>query len=215
MRFTVVLFDLDGTLTDPEVGITRSLAYALDAVGRPVTDLASLRSLIGPPLIEAFTEMGLTPAEVDRALASYRERYTEVGMFENELIDGMASLLADLVSDGIRLGIATSKPERFAMTIVEHFGIAEHFEVVAGASFDESRRHKDEVIAYAMEGLGDPEPRDAVMVGDREHDVLGARANAIDAIGVLWGYGSRAELEAARPLALVATLSELRALLAG
>jgi phosphoglycolate phosphatase len=207
----IVLFDLDGTLSDPAAGITRSLAFALDAVGRPVADPDSLRWLIGPPLLDAFAEMGLSRGDVDRAIAAYRERYTTVGMFENVLIPGIDALLSELVDAGQRLALATSKPEPFAIGILDHFGLRDRFEVVAGATLDNRRRHKDEVVLHALEHLGLPDPGSVLMVGDREHDVVGASEHGVDTIGVLWGFGSREELELAGAKTIVESVAELRA----
>jgi phosphoglycolate phosphatase len=205
-----VLFDLDGTLTDPAAGITRSLAHAFNAVDRPVPDELTLRSLIGPPLLDAFGAMGMDDEEADAAIVAYRERYATVGVYENALIPGVDELLQDLAASGLRLAIATSKPEPFAHTILEHFGIADAFTVVAGATFDQRRRHKDEVILHALEHLGLPDPQTVAMVGDREHDVIGAAAHDVATVGVLWGYGSRAELEAAGARSIVETMEQLR-----
>jgi phosphoglycolate phosphatase len=206
----VALFDLDGTLTDPSAGITRSLAHALAVVGRPVDDPDELRWLIGPPLLDAFAEMGMSHDDVDRAIAAYRERYSTVGMFENVLIPGIDAVLTELVGAGQRLALATSKPEPFAIRILEHFGLRDRFDVVAGATLDNRRRHKDEVVLHALEHLGLPDPRSVLMVGDREHDVVGASAHDVDTIGVLWGFGSREELARAGAKLLVETVAELR-----
>jgi phosphoglycolate phosphatase len=211
--YSTVLFDLDGTLTDPGVGIIRSITHALETVGRPIDDPGSLRHLIGPPLVDGFSSLGLAPDEVDGAIRAYRERYAEIGLFENELIPGIEVLLDDLATHGVTMAVATSKPEPFARTIVEHFGISERFSVVAGATLDNRRRHKDEVILHALEHLALPDPSTVVMVGDREHDVFGAIENDVAAIGVLWGYGSRAELSTAGATAIAATVDELRDLL--
>lgn len=213
MPYDHILFDLDGTLTDPEAGITRSLAHALDAIGRPVDDPSSLRALIGPPLVDAFAAMGLSPSEIDTAIAAYRDRYASVGLFENALVDGIDTLLVELHEAGARLAVATSKPEPFACTILEHFGVRDCFGVVAGATLDNRRRHKDEVVLHALEHLGLPHPSTAVMVGDREHDVVGAAQHGLDTIGVLWGYGSKDELAVAGATRIVATVDELRAAL--
>jgi phosphoglycolate phosphatase len=210
-----VLFDLDGTLTDPAVGITRSLAHAFAAVGRPVPGFAALRGLIGPPLVDAFGSMGLHTDEIDGAIAAYRERYVETGMFENALVPGIEALLDELVSAGVRLAIATSKPEPFAVTILEHFAIADRFDAIAGATLDQRRRHKDEVVLHALELLGLPPAPGTVMVGDREHDVHGAAEHDVRTVGVLWGYGPRAELEAAGAWRVVETPVELRDVLLG
>lgn len=213
-NYRTALFDLDGTLTDPEVGILRSLGYALEAAGRPVDgDLRTLRHLIGPPLVDGFASLGLDAAEVDVAITAYRERYAEVGLFENALIPGIDVMLAELAQHGMVMAVATSKPEPFAHTIVEHFGISEFFVVVAGASLDNRRRHKDEVILHALEHLSLPDPSSVVMIGDREHDVFGAAEHGVATIGVLWGYGSREELTSAGAKAIVETVDELRDLL--
>jgi phosphoglycolate phosphatase len=211
----VALFDLDGTLTDPAVGITRSIAHAFDAVGREVPGEDVLRSFIGPPLVDAFGALGLSDADVDRAIGAYRERYSSIGVYENALIPGVTELLERLQQAGMRLAVATSKPEPFAHTILDHFGIDAAFSVVAGATLDQRRRHKDEVVLHALEHLGLPDPGRVRMIGDREHDVLGAAAHGVATIGVLWGYGSRAELEAAGAQVVVATVPELAAELLG
>lgn len=212
-RWPVVLFDLDGTLTDPQVGITRCLAHGLAAVGMPVDDPATLRPFIGPPLIEGFGAMGVPAHRVDDAIAAYRERFVTIGMFENALIDGIDALLGALAGAGARCAVATSKPEPFAVTILEHFAIADAFEVIAGATLDHRRRHKDEVIAHALDALAYPDPADVVMIGDREHDVHGAREHGVASIGVLWGYGSHGELADAAADEIVETVDALAALL--
>jgi phosphoglycolate phosphatase len=212
-RWPVVLFDLDGTLTDPLVGITRCLAHALEAVGIPAPEPAQLADHIGPPLIEGFTAMGVPASRIDEAIAAYRERFARVGMFENALIDGVVELLDTLAVAGAQLAVATSKPEPFAVQILEHFAIADRFEMIAGATLDNRRRHKDDVIAHALDGLAYPEPHRVVMIGDREHDVFGARAHGLVSVGVLWGYGSRGELEAAGVDHVVDTVEALTALL--
>lgn len=211
--YTTVLFDLDGTLTDPGVGIIRSISHALETVGHPVDDPQSLRHLIGPPLVDGFSSLGLDEHEVDGAMRAYRERYAEIGLFENALIPGIDQLLADLGRHGLRMAVATSKPEPFARTIVEHFEISDHFVVVAGATLDNSRRHKDEVILHALEHLALPDRATVVMIGDREHDVFGAAEHDVASIGVLWGYGSSDELISAGATAIAATVDELRDLL--
>jgi phosphoglycolate phosphatase len=212
---TIALFDLDGTLTDPAAGITRSLAHALDAVGRPRPDHTTLLSLIGPPLVDAFGEMGLDGDETERAIAAYRDRYSRVGMYENALVPGIDDLLHELTAAGFTLAVATSKPEPFAHSILGHFGLDGQFPVVAGATFDQSRRHKDEVVLHALEHLGLPDPSTVVMIGDREHDVQGAAVHGVATIGVLWGYGSRTELQAAGASSIVETVADLRKSLLG
>jgi phosphoglycolate phosphatase len=154
--------------------------------------------------------MGMGADETEGAIAAYRERYSRVGIYENALIPGVDALVRQLTDVGVRLALATSKPEPFAHTILEHFGIEGAFSIVAGATLDQQRRHKDEVVLHALEHLGLPDPSRVVMVGDREHDVLGAAAHDVGTIGVLWGYGSREELEAAGARSIVTTVEELR-----
>jgi len=208
-RWPVVLFDLDGTLTDPQVGITRCLAHGLAAVGRPIDDPATLRPFIGPPLVEGFGALGVPAEHIDDAIAAYRERFVSVGMFENALIDGIEALLGALTAAGARLAVATSKPEPFAIAILEHFAVADAFEVIAGATLDNRRRHKEDVIEHAIDALARPASVDVVMIGDRDHDVFGARVHGLASIGVLWGYGSRGELVDARADHLVDTVDAL------
>ncbi|WP_072753833.1 HAD hydrolase-like protein [Rhodococcus maanshanensis] len=202
---TVTLFDLDGTLTDSAPGIVAGFRHALAAVGAPEPDGALLDRIVGPPMVDTLRSLGLDEETTQRAFASYLERYDEVGWAENAVFDGIGDLLATAAGRGSRLAVATSKSERFARRILEHFALAEHFEVIAGASDDTSRRAKVDVIEHALRGLG-IEPIDArsggtpdvVMVGDREHDVHGAAHWGIPTVFVGWGYGSAAEAEGAR-----------------
>jgi len=204
----LVLLDLDGTLMDPAVGITRCLAHALTSLDLPVPDAPSLRALIGPPLQDAFAAMGLSATEVDDAVALYRERFATTGMYENRVYDGIVDMLGGLVDAGATCAIATSKPEHFAQQIVEHFGLAPFLSVVGGASLDGTRRHKDDVIGHVLRRL--PGPRTgAVMVGDRAVDVAGARVHGLRAVGVSWGFAEPGELEAAGPDAVVHTPAQL------
>jgi phosphoglycolate phosphatase len=214
-RHPIVLFDLDGTLTDAQAGIVRSLAHAVAAVGVAAPGPEELRPLIGPPLVEMLLALGVPEDDLRSAVHAYRDRYATVGLFENELYPGVPELLADLTGAGLRLGLATSKAEPYAHTILEHFGIRGRFEAVAGASLDHARRHKADVVAHALEHLGLPDPASVIMVGDREHDVVGAAEHGITTIGVLWGYGSRAELTTAGAVAVVSSVEGLGALLLG
>ena len=157
--------------------------------------------------------MGVPADRIDDAIAAYRDRFTRVGMFENALIDGIAELLDALGDAGARLAVATSKPEPFAVRILEHFAIADRFEVIAGATLDNRRRHKEDVIAHAIDGLAYPAAAQVVMIGDREHDVFGARHHDLASVGVLWGYGSRGELVDAGADHLAETVAALAALL--
>ena len=213
MTYKNVLFDLDGTLTDPAEGITNALMHAQRRLGRAVSRREDLYVFIGPPLIEMFmSEWGLTRAESQQALLYYREYFTDRGIFENVPYEGIEGCLADLKAAGLRLYVATSKPEPLSLRILEHFDLLPYFEAVAGSTMDEQRTKKGEVIAYALQTFG-LDPAETVMVGDREHDVLGAAENGLVCIGVLYGYGSREELTAAGAAALAADLAELSALL--
>ena len=213
MTYKNVLFDLDGTLTDPAEGITNALMHAQRRLGRAVSRREDLYVFIGPPLIEMFmSEWGLTRAESQQALLYYREYFTDRGIFENVPYEGIEACLADLKAAGLRLYVATSKPEPLSLRILEHFDLLPYFEAVAGSTMDEQRTKKGEVIAYALQTFG-LDPAETVMVGDREHDVLGAAENGLACIGVLYGYGSRAELTAAGAAALAEDLTALSALL--
>ncbi|WP_417688822.1 HAD family hydrolase [Roseibium sp.] len=210
MPYNTVLFDLDGTLTDPFEGITRSIQHALEKMGSEVPDANALRWCIGPPLWESFAVLLGTEerSELDRAVAFYRERYTVTGLFENTLISGIDTLLEGLAADGRQLFVATSKPHAYAGKIVDHFGLGGYFKKVYGSELDGTRSAKAELIAYLMreEGIG---AETCAMIGDRKHDLIGARANRVDSVGVLWGYGSREELEGEGPVAIVADAPEL------
>lgn len=211
--YSTILFDLDGTLTDPGLGITNSVAYALERFGITVSDRTSLYKFIGPPLRDSFMAYyGFTPGEAERAVAVYREYYSVDGLFENEVYPGIPELLAKLKGAGKRLIVATSKPEGFSARILEHFGLMKHFDFVAGATLDGSRGTKIEVMNHAITSCG-VDPADAVMIGDREFDILGAKHFGLASIGVLFGYGSREELTKAGADRLAADVTELEQLL--
>lgn len=207
--YKTVLFDLDGTLTDPGLGITNSVAYALKKYGIEVEEREKLYSFIGPPLNDSFKKCyGFSDEKAMEAIMYYREYFSEKGIFENEVYDGIKELLRRVKESGRKIVLATSKPEEFALRILEHFELTEFFDVVAGASMDEKRNKKGDVIKYALE-KGCLTPEDAVMIGDREHDVLGAQENGIDTIGVLYGYGSRDELEKAGAMHIAETVNDI------
>lgn len=217
-RFSVVLFDLDGTITDSAPGIHAGFRHALAAVGQPAPTESMLASVIGPPIIDTFRSLGMSPSEVDRAIAAYLERYDAVGWRENSVFDGMGAVLGKARANGTRLAVATSKSERFAVRILEHFDLAGHFEFIGGASDDGTRRAKPDVIAHSLTTLGitptladDGGTPDVLMIGDRDHDVLGAAKFGIPTVVVDWGYGSASESHGA--LRTVATTSELGELL--
>ena len=206
-----VLFDLDGTLTDPGEGITRSVEYALRAYGIEVKDRRELFPFIGPPLADSFSRFyGFSEEEAKRAVEKYREYYRDRGIFENLVYNGIPELLDALKKAGLSLLLATSKPEEFAQRILERFGLLSRFDTVAGATMDGSRVEKEDVIRHALERAC-LTPRECVMVGDRRFDVEGARGVGMPAIAVLWGYGDREELDASRPTALAETPEELLA----
>jgi phosphoglycolate phosphatase len=213
-RHPTVLFDLDGTLTDPLEGIARSIRYALERLGRPPLGDDVLRTWIGPSLRDSLAGvLNGDQALVEQGMALYRERYAPTGIFENRVYPGIPELLADLAAAGSRVCLATSKPQIFAQRILEHFGIASHFTIIGGATLDTSRESKAAVIAYVLDALPAAARAAAVMVGDREHDVIGARQNSLPTIGVSYGYGSRDELRAAGAVAVADDVTALRDLL--
>ncbi len=205
-----ILFDLDGTLTDPAEGITASVAYALDKFGIPVTDRKTLYRFIGPPLIDSFMKYyGMSHEDAVRAVVYYREYFAPKGIFENTPYEGIEAELEALIADGRKLYVATSKPEKFALRILEHFDLMKYFTGVVGATMDETRTKKGEVIAYLLEAQGLSDKSDILMVGDRDQDMKGAAQNGIDALGVLYGYGGREELSGAGATYLCELVSQL------
>ena len=194
--YDYILFDLDGTLTDPGEGITNSVAYALKKFGIEPPEREDLYPFIGPPLKDSFARFyGMSDAESDLAVKYYREYYAEKGMLENALYNGIPQLLEELRRRGKHVILATSKPDVYAEKILIHFGLIKHFDFVAGALLDGSRVNKDDVIAHALKSCSLFSKTDRIlMVGDRKHDVLGAAAHGIDTLGVTFGYGSKDEL---------------------
>jgi phosphoglycolate phosphatase len=189
----IIYFDLDGTLTDPKPGITRSIQYALERLGQPVPSEDDLVWCIGPPLHASLKKLTGSDALADRALLLYRERFADIGLFENEVFPGIEDTLSTLSASGRRMFIATSKPAIYAERIVAHFGLKPYFERVFGSELDGTRTDKTDLLRHALE-TASVDPRQAIMIGDRAHDMIGARNNAMSAIGVLYGYGSRDEL---------------------
>jgi len=198
-----IFFDLDGTLTDPKPGITRSLQYALEKLGRPVPHEDELTWCIGPPLRSSLVRLLGGEADADRGVALYRERFGEVGLYENAVYPEIEATLAALQSRA-RLFVATSKAHVYADRIIDHFGLRRYFGHVFGAELDGTRAHKGDLLAFAIERTG-ADPSRSVMIGDRSHDIVGAKTNGIDGIGVLYGYGSREELLEAGAVQLCAT----------
>jgi phosphoglycolate phosphatase len=192
-----VFFDLDGTLTDPGEGITNSVAYSLRKNGIEPPPREELYKFIGPPLVDSYMKYyGFSYEGARRAVEDYREYFRDRGIFENKLYAGAVELLEVFTRTEKKIVLATSKPEPFAKTILSHFGLDKYFYFVAGALMDETRTKKGDVIRYALECCGSPERESVIMVGDREHDIIGARENGLCSIGVLYGYGSREELTA-------------------
>jgi phosphoglycolate phosphatase len=186
-------FDLDGTLTDPKPGITRCIQYALERLGFPVPSENDLVWCIGPPLLASMKKFVGTDELAHRAVELYRERFRDVGLYENEVYAGIGETLAKVAAGGRRLFVATSKPKVYADRIVEHFSLGRHFEYIFGSELDGTRADKADLLAYAL-AEAKVDPARAIMIGDRSHDVVGARKNGMKAIGVLYGYGSLAEL---------------------
>ena len=199
--YKAIFFDLDGTLTDSGEGITKSVQYALEKIGKPEPDLQKLRIFVGPPLLEQFEEYaGIDEETARKAVEIYRERYAPIGIFENELYPGIEEMLSGLKNRGYKLAIASSKPEVFVKIVAEHFHIDSYFDEMVGSEPEGGRTNKTEVIEEALKRLGLSEHRDQVMmVGDKEHDVFGARRAGLECIAVSYGYGTEEELENAHP----------------
>ena len=204
-----LLFDLDGTLTDPMIGITKSVQYALKKYGIVEENLWNLTKFIGPPLSHSFQEFyGFSEEESHKAVEYYREYFAPTGKFENVVYEGITETLGALKDSGFSLAVATSKPEVFAKDILEHFDLSKYFDFVGGALLH-GRTDKAEVVAYVLDNLN-VEKDCTVMIGDREHDILGGAKNGIETVGVLYGYGDRAEHEAAGAGHIVETVEELK-----
>lgn len=208
----VVLFDLDGTLSDSAPGILGSLRHAFAVNGLPPIDAETERAILGPPFYETLPPL-VGDAAVPAVIAAYREHYGNGGMFDTRLFDGVGPLVASLAGHGITLAIATSKPESYAVPIVEHLGIAEFFSTIGGDTLDGALATKALVVGAVLERLGRPDPAEVLMIGDRMHDVVGARAHGVDAIAVRWGYAVPGELEASEPALICATPDEVAAAL--
>ena len=189
-----IYFDLDGTLTDPKPGITRSIQYALQRLDYPTIPTEDeLTWCIGPPLRTSFVRLLGGDHSADRAVALYRERFSDIGLYENRVYDGIGEVLTTLRASGHRLFVATSKAHVFADRIIDHFGLRPHFNRVFGSELDGTRVEKGDLLGYALKEAA-ADPSKALMIGDRSHDMVGAGHNGIKGIGVLYGYGSREEL---------------------
>ena len=199
LPYVLCLFDLDGTLTDPLLGITRAFQHAMSRFGIDETT-ENLKRFIGPPLRESFRgRLGFSEADTERAVAYYREYFADIGIFENTVYPEVPDILQRLIDGGKTLAVATSKVTVYTNRILEHFDLRRFFGFVSGDEMDgsKSRNGKRDIVRIALERLDPGRGMAAVMIGDRKHDIIGARENGIDSIGVLWGYGSRDELESA------------------
>ena len=206
-----ILFDLDGTLTDSGEGIINCAILALEHFGCPIPDREEMRTFVGPPLHESFIRHGVPADKTDEAIRVYRSRYIPIGAYENSPYPGVEELLKTLKAQGHTLYVATSKPEAMSIKILEHFGLAHYFDRICGASMDTSRSTKEDVIAYLLELSGRDE--NILMVGDTKFDVIGAAVHGIPTIGVSWGYGKVADMEAAGAKAIAHSMEELLQLL--
>lgn len=212
----ILFFDLDGTLTDSMLGITRAVQYALKHYGITVEDLKELQPFVGPPLHESFQEyFHFSEKDSHEAVFVFREYYNAKGWMENRPYDGIEEMLKMLLDAGKTMIVATSKPESMAKQVLTHFHLADYFQFIGGASSDSLRVNKDDVIRYVMESckLTEADRPSIVMVGDRRHDILGAHKAGLEAVGVLYGYGSREELSLAGADWIAGTVKELGALL--
>lgn len=215
-KYKVILFDLDGTLSDPKVGITKSVQYALQKMGFDEPDMDKLECFIGPPLQVSFAEYyNFDEVQIQKAIDLYRERFKEKGMFENELYSNIPLLLYSLKEKGFTLVVATSKPTVFTEQILEHFNIEQYFELVVGSNLDGTRTSKTEIIQYILDKYTKLKLDNFIMIGDRKHDIIGANNTGIDSIGVTYGYGSFDELSQSKPTHIVNNVNQLNDILMG
>lgn len=215
-KYKIILFDLDGTLSDPKIGITKSVQYALDKMGIVETNLDKLECFIGPPLQISFAEYyGFDEDNTHKAIDFYRERFKEKGMFENELYPSIPLLLNSLKEQQFTLVVATSKPTVFAEQILKYFDIDQYFDLVVGSNLDGTRAAKTEIIQYILDRYSDFMLNDFIMIGDRKHDLVGANNTGINSIGVTYGYGSLDELSASKPTYIAGNVDQLKDILMG
>ena len=213
-NFDTLLFDLDGTLTDSTEGILKCLVNAVEKMGFEVPE--DTNKFLGPPIRQSFAEfIGMNEEQIDEAVRIFRERYSTVGLFENRVYEGIPEMLERLKNGGKRLMVATSKPEVYAVRILERFGIAPYFEIVGGAELDGSRDYKHEVIEYVLAKANITDRSRVLMIGDRRQDVLGAHKTGLKCMGILWGYGSIEELDEAGADYIAETPQQVTDLLLG
>ena len=210
MKKQYYLFDLDGTLTDPKEGITKSLDYALTHMGIITENLDDLTKYIGPSLKKSLhKDYNLSREDVDKAIEKYREYFSKTGIYENNLYKGIPELLEKLKKSSKTIILATAKPTPYAIEILKYFNIYDYFTFIAGSELDGTRSEKADVITYALEKSNITDLEKVVMIGDREHDILGAKYNNISSVGVLFGYGSEEELKNAKADIIVESVEEL------
>ena len=202
-----ILFDLDGTLTDSGEGIMNCAKLALAHYGLPIPSEAELRTFVGPPLHESFIRFGVPTEEADNAIKIYRSRYIPIGAFENHPYEGIREVLEQLKAAGHTLYVATSKPEKMSVEILEHFDLARYFDIIAGATMDSSRSSKADVIAYLLNQCGEYDEK--IMVGDTSFDVIGAKVHGIPTVGVSWGYGKVEDMVSAGAASIAYTMDDL------
>ncbi len=214
MKKEYIFFDLDGTLTNPALGITNSLMYAFEKFGMQIANREQLYPFIGPPLVDMMMkEFGFSKEKAKQGLAYYREYFSVKGLFENEVYAGIPKLLAALQANGYKLVLATSKPEKYAKQILEHFDLAKYFYFIGGSDMSETRSTKEAVIEYDLAALGNPDSQSCIMVGDRKYDVVGSRTYGIECVGVLFGFGSKEELEEVNAAYIAETVEALEQIL--
>lgn len=209
--FDYLFFDLDGTLTDPALGITNSFVHAFEHFGLEVPSYETLCTFIGPPLVETFkTHLGFSEEKAMEGVKAYREYFADKGLFENSVYDGIEGMLKVLKEGGKHLVVATSKPEPYAIKIMEHFGLSKYFDSICGSLLDESRSKKAEVIEYALKLNNVTDKSKVLMIGDREHDIFGAQQNGLKSCGILFGYGNMTEFVNAKADFIFSDINSLK-----
>jgi len=213
-HYTVALFDLDGTIIDPLIGIVNSVKYALDCMKIKYSKTETFEKFIGPPLDQSFQNFySLSESQAREAVEFYRVYYKKSGIEQNHLYEGIKELFQDMLKQNILLYVATSKPTSFAIDILKHYKIANYFKEIVGANLNLTRTAKKEIIEYIFTKYPDIEKNKCVMIGDRSYDIIGAKKNQIDCIGVLYGYGSHEEMIDVKPTYIVENVAELRKIL--
>ncbi|TYS19776.1 HAD family hydrolase [Rossellomorea vietnamensis] len=215
-KYKIILFDLDGTISDPKVGITKSVQYSLKKMGIVEGDFDKLKCFIGPPLQVSFVEYyDFDEKDTQKAIHFYRQRFKEKGMFENKLYSNIPLLLKSLKEQKHTLVVATSKPTVFSEQILKYFNIDQYFDLIVGSNLDGTRTSKTDIIQYILDKYKGHQPDDFIMIGDRKHDIIGAKNMGIDSIGVTYGYGSLEEISQSDPTYIVQTVEQVKDLLMG